>query len=93
MLQLFSIWMERSHQGQSRTLQLWYVTVISYRTYDRLVIVILKLVFNLHDASQWVEDYNNFSFRSFYNFIIDFFESANGGTKQRVEGLLRWWNK
>jgi hypothetical protein len=40
--------------------------------------MIYELVFNLHDASQWVEEYNNFSFRSFYNFIVDFFESARG---------------
>ena len=56
--------------------------------------MIYELVFNLHDASQWVEEYNNFSFRGFYNFIVDFFESGrHGGSKRRVETLFKWWNK
>jgi hypothetical protein len=53
----------------------------------------MKLVFNLHEASQWVEEYNNFSFRSFYNFVIDFFESDNYSDDKRTDNLLRWWNK
>jgi hypothetical protein len=53
----------------------------------------IKLVFNLHDASQWVEEYNNFNFRSFYNFVIDFFESDNYGNDKRTDNLLRWWNR
>ena len=40
-----------------------------------------------------MEEYNNFSFRSFYNFIIDFFESDIHGNDGRTDALLRWWNK
>jgi hypothetical protein len=31
-------------------------------------------VFNLTDATQWVETYSGFSFVGFYNFIVDYFE-------------------
>jgi hypothetical protein len=52
------------------------------------IMISIQLVFNLNAASQWVEEYNNFSFRSFYNFVIDFFESD-----KHADTLLRWWNK
>jgi hypothetical protein len=55
--------------------------------------MIYKLIFNLYDASQWVEEYNSFSFRGFYNFIVDFFESGSHGSKRHAETLLGWWIK
>ncbi|KDR66439.1 hypothetical protein GALMADRAFT_283872 [Galerina marginata CBS 339.88] len=51
------------------------------------------LVFNLTDATQWVEVYNGFNFVMFYNFLVDYLEVfRNDAKKNRVEGLLAWWN-
>ncbi len=55
-----------------------------------------KLVFNLTDAIQWTEVYNEFSFRSLYNFIVDYFEDTSyldSFAKERNDNLLKWWNK
>ncbi|KAF8954717.1 hypothetical protein BDZ97DRAFT_1927811 [Flammula alnicola] len=51
------------------------------------------LVFNLTDATQWVDTHNGFSFIGFYNFIVDYFEEFHNPASQcRVDDLLAWWN-
>ncbi|KAF8955386.1 hypothetical protein BDZ97DRAFT_1764959 [Flammula alnicola] len=51
------------------------------------------LVFNLTDATQWVDTHNGFSFIGFYNFIINYFEEFHNPASQcRVDDLLAWWN-
>ncbi|KAM6494657.1 hypothetical protein JOM56_009280 [Amanita muscaria] len=53
----------------------------------------VQLVFALSDAPHWTAVHNGFDYRSFYYFIVDFFEaSADNSSKQRVKELLSWWN-
>lgn len=41
----------------------------------------------------WKPDYNGFSFKRFYYFIVDYFERAEGRLAQtEVAALLAWWN-
>lgn len=52
------------------------------------------MVFNLTEAVQWVDVYNNFSFVGFYNFIVDYFEEQRSvNAQRRVNELLDWWNR
>lgn len=56
--------------------------------------VACKLVFNLTDATQWVDVYNDLNFCSLYNFITDYFEDTPSPFAERQsENLLKWWNK
>jgi hypothetical protein len=51
-------------------------------------------VFNLTDATQWVEIYSGFSFVGFYNFIVDYFEEKDDAASvKQIESLLKWWNQ
>lgn len=53
-----------------------------------------QLLFALSDAVSWSLTHNGFDYKSFYNFIIDFFEAASGlAAKNRVRDLLKWWNQ
>ncbi|KAF9046647.1 hypothetical protein BJ165DRAFT_1527721 [Panaeolus papilionaceus] len=53
------------------------------------------LAFNLTDAVQWVEQYNNFSYRALWEFIVDFFEAPaeDDDDTKKVQDLLAWWNR
>ncbi|KAF9043142.1 hypothetical protein BJ165DRAFT_1405518 [Panaeolus papilionaceus] len=54
----------------------------------------VMLVFNLTDATQWMETYNGFNFRVFWNFIVDYFEDTpDERASKKAAALLKWWNK
>ncbi|KAM6503772.1 hypothetical protein JOM56_000715 [Amanita muscaria] len=54
----------------------------------------IQLVFALSDALHWTAVHNGFDYRSFYYFVVDFFETlADNGSKERVKELLSWWNR
>ncbi|KAM6489009.1 hypothetical protein JOM56_014326 [Amanita muscaria] len=54
----------------------------------------VQLVFALSDAPHWTAVHNGFDYRSFYYFVVDFFEAlADKSSKERVKELLSWWNR
>ena len=48
-----------------------------------------QLHFALQSASQWCEVYDNFNYKDFYWFVVDYLE----GDSVDAEELLDWWNK
>lgn len=53
-----------------------------------------QLHFNLTDTTHWMSHYNGFSYKEFYEFVIDFFEANTTlEGQQSSTNLLEWWNR
>ncbi|KAF9644382.1 hypothetical protein BDM02DRAFT_3103012, partial [Thelephora ganbajun] len=54
----------------------------------------VSLHFALQTASKWCNFYDDFSYKEFYDFIVDYFEADSSPEAKKAAGeLLDWWNE
>ncbi|KJA24322.1 hypothetical protein HYPSUDRAFT_200549 [Hypholoma sublateritium FD-334 SS-4] len=85
------------HQARKKATKSCVATILGMEgrvTPRSIAYAAVLLAFNLTNAVQWVEIYNDFNFRALYNLIVDFFEVPGGKeAERRVARLLEWWNR
>ena len=86
--------MGTSPRVPSHTRQHRYVN-ICVDTFSYLI-ALPKLVFALNSTRDWRMEHASFHYPSFYNFIVNYFEDVESDdeeTAERVDELLKWWNR